>query len=246
MRPAGRPIPGRPAKLRRDWTVTTRHGNPAASKGQGADRRSTQRKDIVQGNAGLREGLAGLDTIPPRAQDVSATSSRQPAERGTNFPTAADGSCRGRRAHQLEMLQAIAEEITRERDLSRLVDLIAQRALALVEGAGGYLCLWNDADQVLVPQAWTRWREWIPQHRLRLNEGLAGTVAARREGLIVNDYRHWPAASRPVLEHTRITAAMAEPLVYRDSLVGVIVVDTEEGGRRFTREDRNALSLLAS
>ena len=226
--------------------MTTRHGNPAASKGQGADRRSTQNKDIVEGNAGLREGLAGLDTIPPRAQDVSATSSRQPAERGTNVPTAADGYCLGRRAHQLEMLRAIAEEITRERDLSRLLDLIAQRALALVEGAGGYLCLWNDADQVLVPQAWTRWQEWIPQHRLRLNEGLAGTVAARREGLIVNDYRHWPAASRPVLEHTRVTAAMAEPLVYRDSLVGVIVVDTEEGGRRFTREDRNALSLLAS
>ena len=79
-----------------------------------------------------------------------------------------------------------------------------------------------------------------------LNECLVGTVAARREGLIVNDYRHWPAASRLVLERTRITAAIAEPLVYRESLVGVIVLDTDEGERRFSEEDRHALSLLAS
>ena len=152
----------------------------------------------------------------------------------------------GRRTHQLEAVRTVAEEITRERDLSRLLDLIARRALALVGAGGGYIYLWNDADQVLVPRAWTRYPVWMPQHRLRLNEGLAGTVAAGRQGLIVNDYRHWPGASRFLLERTRITAALAEPLLYRDSLVGVMLLDTEEAGRRFTEEDRYSLALLAS
>ena len=152
----------------------------------------------------------------------------------------------GKRTRQLEAVRAVAEEITRERDLSRLLDLIAQRALVLVGAGGGYIYLWNEVDQLLVPRAWTRYAEWLPQHRLRLNECLAGTVAARREGLIVNDYRRWPGASRFLLEHTGITAALAEPLVYRGNLVGVMLLDTEEAGRQFTEEDRYSLSLLAS
>ncbi len=133
-----------------------------------------------------------------------------------------------------------------ERDLSRLLDLVARGAVTLVGGAGSCLYLWSDADRCLIPRAWTDSGDRIPRHRLGFDERLAGTVAARREGLIVNDYRHWPAASRHVLERTRITAVIAEPLVCRESLVGVLLVDTEQTGCRFDGEDLDALSLLAS
>ena len=250
--------------------MTPRHEKSAASGGQGPVPPPTTNTDAVETGAGAGQSIAGPDRIQSGAQDVGATTSGQTGPPSTirdldasasapprngGRPSClvrditgrkADAHVLGSRTHQLEAVRAVAEEITRERDLPRLLDLIAQRARALVGAGGGYIYLWSDADQLLLPRAWTRYPEWMPQHRLRLNECLAGTVAASRQGLIVNDYRHWPGASRLFLERTRTAAALAEPILYRDSLVGVMVLDTEEAGHRFTEEDRYSLSLLAS
>jgi len=105
------------------------------------------------------------------------------------------------------------------------------RAASARSGGGrrGLSCLWNDADQVLVPQAWTRMARVDTPASAAAQRGPGGTVAARREGLIVNDYRHCSGEPPRPGAHPR-HRTMAEPLVYRDSLVGVIVVDTEEAG----------------
>ena len=47
-------------------------------------------------------------------------------------------------------------------------------------------------------------------------------------------------------ERTRISATVVEPLLYRDRLVGVIKANHEEGGRRFTAQDRELLALFAA
>ena len=150
------------------------------------------------------------------------------------------------RTQQIEAVRAVGEEITRELDLTRLLDLVVRRAVDLVGAAGGSLYLWDEADQALIPSAWSRHGNWLPQARMGYNQGLGGTVAARREGMIVNDYRNWPSASPLVLERSRITAAVAEPLLSRDRLLGVIILDAQEGERRFNEEDQRILSLLAT
>jgi PAS domain S-box-containing protein len=151
-----------------------------------------------------------------------------------------------RRRCQFEAVRAIGEEISRELDLTRLLDLAVQRAAGLVRATGGAAYLWAEAEQALVPQAWSRQREWLGRHRVALGQGLPGVVAARREGQIVNDYRTWQDASPLVLERSRIVAAIAEPLFCRERLVGVLVLDSEEEGRHFSEDDREALALLAT
>jgi hypothetical protein len=58
----------------------------------------------------------------------------------------------------------------------------------------GAVYLWDEAAQVLVPQSWHGLGAWMGGGRRRLGEGVAGTVAQRREGMIVNDYRTSPYA----------------------------------------------------
>jgi signal transduction histidine kinase len=120
------------------------------------------------------------------------------------------------------------------------------RSTELVGGASGTIYLWDEAQQILTAQVWASHGEWMRDGRVKLGEGLTGIVAQRREGLIVNDYRTWPHAWSFILEHTNVTAVVAEPLLYRDNLLGVIAVDDQGTGRRFTEQDRELLRLFAS
>ena len=72
-----------------------------------------------------------------------------------------------------------------------------------------------------------------------------GTVAQRREGMIVNEYQQSPYALHvPPLPPA--VAIVAEPLLYHDRLVGVLLVAHAQPGRHFTPQDRELLAVLAA
>ena len=151
------------------------------------------------------------------------------------------------RIRQAEAVRAITAEITRELNLTTLLGLITQRAVDLLEAAtSGVVYLWDRASEVLTTQAWHGRGEWMREVRLRLGEGIAGTVAQRREGLLVNDYRTSPYMNPLFMERLGLTAVLAEPLLYREQLVGVIAISNEGTGRLFTVQDRELLALFAA
>jgi GAF domain-containing protein/ActR/RegA family two-component response regulator len=150
------------------------------------------------------------------------------------------------RHQQLDAVRTIAAEIAREPHFPALLALISRRATELLQAASGAIYLWEEVEGTLVPHAWVGVEDWLAGIRWRLGEGLPGIVAQRREGLIVEDYQTWPQAHPLFRERGRVTAALAEPLLSRDALLGVIAVDDSAAGRRFTDEDRTLLALLAS
>jgi K+-sensing histidine kinase KdpD len=81
--------------------------------------------------------------------------------------------------------------------------------------------------------------------RIKLGEGITGMVAARRQGMVVQEYRTSPYAHAVFKERTAITATLAEPLVYGDRLVGAITVNHESADRTFSAWHRETLALLA-
>jgi PAS domain S-box-containing protein len=150
------------------------------------------------------------------------------------------------RTHQLEVIRSVTAEITRELDLHTLLSLITQRATELAGAASGGIYLWDDQAQVLVPHAYHGTGRLREKFSRRLGEGLMGSVARERHGAIVNDYRTSPLAHQRTLETTEITAVLAEPLVYRDRLLGVLAVHHERGERRFGESDQDVLRLFAA
>ena len=150
------------------------------------------------------------------------------------------------RNRQLEAIRATSVEITRELDTSRLLGLLTRRALELVEASAGCVYIWEPEAQLLIPQAWHGAGDWIREVKVRLGEGSTGIVAQRREGMIVNDYRTSPHAVPLFVERGKIAALMAEPLVYRDHLVGVLSIGRSDPDRPFTEQDREVLGHFAA
>lgn len=150
-----------------------------------------------------------------------------------------------KRTRRMHTLRDVTLDLTRELDLKTLLTLIIRKGTALVGAVSGTLHLWDETAKVLSAQAVYSLGEWTRGKSLRLGEDLAGVVAQRREGMIVNDYQTSPYAGSLFLERAGFTAAIAEPLVYRDRLIGVLTVNNEGTWQDFAEEDRDLLGLFA-
>jgi PAS domain S-box-containing protein len=151
----------------------------------------------------------------------------------------------GKRTKRMQALRAMTLEITRELDTKTLLGLITRRAATLVGAVSGAVYLWDERAQVLHTEAVYSLGEWTRGKSLSLGEEMVGTVAQRRQGMMVHDYESSPYASSLVVERGRFNAAIAEPLLYHDRLVGVLTVNNEGTWQHFTEEDRDLLALFA-
>jgi signal transduction histidine kinase len=149
-------------------------------------------------------------------------------------------------ARQLEAVSLLTAELIRGPDLDVLLQCIVRRAAELLGGGLGCLYLWDAARGMLAPRAWWGLGDWVRDLKFSPGEGLAGFVAQHRRGLVVHDYRRWALASPTVLRQTGVTAALGEPLLYRDEFLGMVLVASQEAGRCFSPEDQRLLALFAA
>jgi signal transduction histidine kinase/GAF domain-containing protein/CheY-like chemotaxis protein len=148
-------------------------------------------------------------------------------------------------ARRLEALRSVTVEITRELNLDLLLDLFVRRAMELVGARSGTVYFFDKETETLQARAWVGTPEWLPEIRLALGEGAAGMAVLQRGRVLVNDYKTWPRAIRRFAEETAVTAILAEPLLYHDQILGVILVSHETPGRTFTEADGKTLALFA-
>jgi PAS domain S-box-containing protein len=125
------------------------------------------------------------------------------------------------RREQLEALATVQRDLSAELDLDRLLGLIVERAGRLFEGAG-FAYLVDEESQSLDGRVWGR-AEPESGAPFPATGGMVATCAGTRRGLLVNDY---PAAAYalPGVVRLGVRHAMAQPLVSRDRLLGVLVV----------------------
>ena len=151
-------------------------------------------------------------------------------------------------SHQLDALRAATSEITRELDLRTLLTRIAHSAAELVEGAWGGVYLWDAATELLAPRAWWGYAEPVPTESWRLGEGVVGGAAAQRRGMVENRASSATSGGRVSEHDANWSAVIAEPLLYRERLLGVTVIGMRNQGlrRQFSEGDRHILRLFAA
>lgn len=152
---------------------------------------------------------------------------------------------------QLEVVRDVGLAITSLRHFEDVLETIATQAANLLSANASAIFLKQGDELVLKAAAVIDNKHTIPERfignaALKLGEGVVGTVAVERQGRLLNSYRReWKGKPDIPMAFETFGALLCVPLVYRDEVVGVLLVVSGRGGRLFDKEDMHLLELLA-
>jgi signal transduction histidine kinase len=152
------------------------------------------------------------------------------------------------RARQLAFLNEVSSElVSTESDVEKLLDLITDRAVKILNAEAGSLFLvtedgTNDLEFKVV-QGGTQ--DLLGQ-RVKAGKGVVGQVAKRNKPQIVNDTKENTNIQDLSQGRFVTSSLMAVPLAAKNRVIGVLEVLNRRDGGIFTEEDQTLLTTFAS
>jgi GAF domain-containing protein/CheY-like chemotaxis protein len=150
-----------------------------------------------------------------------------------------------RRTRELTALQEVSLELSRKLDVGDILRSVVERAVRLLEAAGGGLYTFDpQLGELELAASFNMAPEFLGT-RLKLGEELAGRVAQTRQPLWVDDYRTLGGRSDRY-NRAGCHAVIAVPLLYGDEVLGVLDVLHGTEGRTFGEREMRLLLPLAN
>ena len=150
---------------------------------------------------------------------------------------------RTRTTEQRAILDTL-QDLSGELELSRLLQVVLERAVSLLGVTGGELAIYEEERQELVIVASHNMPTDERGTRMAVGEGAMGHVAQTLEPLIIPRYQEWKGRSGKYTQ-SEIQAAMATPLIIGSRLVGVIASVHSDPQREFGEADLRKLAMFA-
>ncbi len=150
-----------------------------------------------------------------------------------------------RTSQELMALHETSLDITSRLELDGLLTAIVARAVALLAGRSGEVYLLHPTEGELIRATSHNLPPQLQGTTMKADEGLAGRILQTGEPLIVDDYDDWHGRSERYVGYGfgRVVGA---PIRYGEELLGVLVIERQLEGPRFTKEDVTLLSLFAN
>lgn len=149
-----------------------------------------------------------------------------------------------RQARQLKALRQLGLELASSSGSDDLLLRILSRAVQLLQGTSGTLCLYHPKRDLLERKLTTE-PQFLPVGSVvKRGEGLAGKVWETAAPLTVDDYRHWEGRASTD-QGSPWTTAVGVPLRWDGRFGGVLSVFSDSGDA-FSPTDTELLNLLAS
>ncbi|MEA2435357.1 MAG: hypothetical protein QOG54_2814 [Actinomycetota bacterium] len=147
------------------------------------------------------------------------------------------------RLAEISALSELGKALNTTLDLRDVLSMILGSALDLLGGTEGSIMLMNDARTHLEVVSYRGPSVAPVVGRTEVGKGIAGTVAARREALLIRgDDVEVEGQTHP---ERGIKSSISVPLVRQAELLGVLNLNETEGKRTFTEHDLDALGLFA-
>lgn len=151
--------------------------------------------------------------------------------------------------HELKEIFEIARSICSVLDVDTLLKRIYAVAERLLNAEASAIMLLDDDKQNLYFKVASGEKGGVVQKmKIKLGEGVAGTVAKERKPLIINDVSKDVRFNIQIDKATGfVTKSIAcVPMLVEEELVGVVEVLNKKDGKEFSEEDVEILASLAS
>ncbi len=149
-----------------------------------------------------------------------------------------------RRSQELLALYKTSLQVASRLDLQSLLGTIISQAVTLVGGRSGDIYLYRPESQDLVSAASEGMPDDLIGAVLVQGEGMAGRILETRRPLIVDDYESWPGHSEKYSGYG-FARVIGVPILYGDSLLGLLVAERGKESPPFADTDQNLLELFA-
>ena len=143
------------------------------------------------------------------------------------------------RVQMLSAISEISQEIRASLDLERTLNLILARVRGLVDYYIAEICLWNEAERLMVTWASAGDARYTARTGgiYRLNEGFTGWIARHQERLFVPDIAvRQDVRPKIIAEDTPVRSYMGIPLKTGETFVGTLELASDQRG--FYTEDK--------
>jgi len=150
-------------------------------------------------------------------------------------------------ARTLSVLHQVNRELTSILDRERLLETVHERLQELIDYDVFEVLLWNEENRLLEPAFLLHHgrRRRDGAETVPLGRGLSGTAAALRQPLRVPNV-HLDPRYFQCLEDVAVRSELAVPLVAKDRLVGVLLLDSLEYDAFTARHEQLVSTLAAS
>jgi signal transduction histidine kinase/ActR/RegA family two-component response regulator len=148
---------------------------------------------------------------------------------------------------RLAALLTVSHAVVHSLDLDIILGTIAQQVRQVIEVDGCTVFLIDETGQVLVPAVCDalRFRDEMMAMRLRVGEGITGSVALTGRGEIVRSAEDDPRAAHVPGTPPEESSLMCVPMITRERVVGVITL-ARLGARSFEQADLELATLFAA
>ena len=151
-----------------------------------------------------------------------------------------------RRREEAEILYNTTRDLVVERDLSRLLQIIVERAAGMVAApsAAMYLCE-PEYRQVRCAVSYNAPGEYAGT-ALKYGEGAVGIVAETGQPLVIADYRTWEGRLAVEDYDRSCTSVLTVPMRWQGDVIGVLQIMVNNSIRSFTDEELRMVNLFAN
>jgi len=147
---------------------------------------------------------------------------------------------------QIEVVRDVGLAITSRLRLQSVLETIAAQAAALLRADASVIFLRRAEENVLILAAQYNVHQNLLGYRLNGSEGLVGRVSVERRPYLLLDYRReWRGVPDTPFADQGFGSVIAVPLIFADTVVGVLLVVNGVENRLFEQEDVRLLELLA-
>ena len=150
-------------------------------------------------------------------------------------------------AKELSALRLIISEVNSTLDLDRVLDLIIQKAVQIVEAERGSLMLFDyKKEELYIKSSIGLSKKTVSTVRIAPEEGIAGWVFKEGKPLLVKKGGKDPRFKKFENVDEELKSIISVPLKIKDQVIGVINVDNRRKGDFFNKDDLRLLSIFAN
>lgn len=154
---------------------------------------------------------------------------------------------RERLSKELSALRLIISEINRGPDLDKILNLIMEKAVQIVESERGSLMFFDPKkEELYIKSAVGLSKKTVSAVRMKPGEGIAGWVFKEGKPLLIEEGAKDPRFKKFNEMKEELRTILSVPLKIKDKIIGVINADNKKEGHIFDLDDLQLLSTFAN